>query len=114
MPKRPLLGLTEKITLIGPEAEKTVIARIDSGATNSSIDSSLAKKLKLGPIVKKKLVKSARGSTIRPFIIVKIKLGQKSIENEFNLARRGHMKYPVLIGQNILKEGKFLIDPLKK
>ena len=77
MPKRPVLGLYEKITLFSPEKEKTVIARIDSGATNSSIDKSLAKKLKLGPVVKKKLVKSAHGSTIRPFIIVKIKMNRK-------------------------------------
>jgi len=30
---------------------------------------------------------------------------------EFSLADRGHMTYPLLVGQNILRKGNFLIDP---
>jgi len=36
------------------------------------------------------------------------------IEDEFTLADRSHMTFPMLIGQNILTKGKFLIDPLKE
>ena len=36
------------------------------------------------------------------------------LEEEFTLADRSHMTYRILLGQNILKKGNFLIDPLKK
>lgn len=112
--KRAILGLTEKVIVIGPENnEEKVTARIDSGATASSIDFKLSAKLGLGPITRTKIVKSASGVKRRPIIIVKVKIGTKVIEAEFTLADRAHMTYPVLIGQNILKEGNFLIDPNK-
>jgi hypothetical protein len=108
------LGLTEKITIIGENVEEEVVARVDSGATASSVDSALAEKLQLGPITRTKIVKSASGVVKRPIIKVKVRLNGMEMEAEFNLADRSHMTYEVLIGQNILKEGKFLIDPLKK
>ena len=42
-----------------------------------------------------------------------VKIGDQEIEEEFTLADRSHMTYPVLIGQNILKKGNFMIDPNK-
>ena len=113
MPKRPVLGLTEKVIIIGPEKRKTVVARIDTGATKSSIDVALAAELKLGPVISKKLVKSASGTIMRPIIKSKLIISRKTMNEEFTLAERSHLKYPVLIGQNILKKEKFIIDPSK-
>jgi hypothetical protein len=114
MKEKVILGLTEEITLIGNNGEtKEIVARIDTGATASSVDIRLAAKLELGPITKTKLVKSASGVKKRPSIRAKIKLDGQIIEDEFTLADRSHMTYQVLIGQNILKNGDFLIDPKK-
>lgn len=110
MNKKIILGLIEKITVLG-EQEETVIARIDTGATSSSIDYSLAAKLKLGPITKSKTIKSASGTLKRPIIHVTVNLHGQVLDAEFSLADRSHLKYAVLIGQNILKTGNFLIDP---
>ena len=41
-------------------------------------------------------------------------LGTTELEGDFTLANRSHMTYALLIGQNILKAGHFLVDPLKK
>lgn len=113
--KKVILGLTEEVTLVGAKGEKeTVIARIDTGATSSSIDTGLAGKLELGPVIRSKLVKSAAGSKKRPIVRAKIKMDGQIIEEEFSLADRSHMTYQMLIGQNILKKGNFLIDPNKK
>ena len=112
--KRTTLGLTEKITVIGPKGSEEIVARIDSGATASSIDLKLSAKLGLGPITRTKIVKSASGVKRRPIILVKVKIGNQELEEEFTLADRNHMTYPVLIGQNVLKEGNFLIDPNKE
>ncbi len=115
MENRPTLGLMEPVTVFGNNGtEEKVLARIDSGATSSSIDINVAAKLELGPITRSKVVKSASGIGKRPIVQAKIKIGDIVIEDEFSLADRSHMTYPLLIGQNVLKEGKFLIDPLKK
>lgn len=113
MNKRPILGLIEDITIFG-KSEKKLVARVDSGATASSIDKKLADSLELGPVVREKVVKSASGVNKRPIIKVKVKVDDQILEVEFTVANRAHMTYPILIGQNLLKEGRFLIDPLKK
>lgn len=106
--KKTVVGLVEKIKLNGKE----IMARIDTGAEYSSVDKELASKLKLGPVLKTILIKSASGKTRRPIVEVEIKIKRKIIKSRFNIANRKHMKYKVLIGQDILKK-EFLIDPSK-
>ncbi|MBD3314022.1 hypothetical protein GF345_06270 [Candidatus Woesearchaeota archaeon] len=110
---RTVVGLNERITVYGPKGRKEVVARIDTGATKSSIDVKLAAELRLGPILRSKMVKSASGNTLRPVIETEISIANKRIKSEFTLADRSHMKYSVLIGQNILKDNRFLVDPTK-
>ncbi|MBW2980168.1 RimK/LysX family protein [Candidatus Woesearchaeota archaeon] len=110
---KSLIGLSEKVTICSKKKSRSVMARIDTGATKSSMDVKLAAELKLGPVIKSKLVKSAHGNKLRPVIKGEVKLAGKKINAEFTLADRSHMKYRCLIGQNILKEG-FLIDPSKR
>ena len=107
-----VIGLAEKVMVHYPKGRKNAVAKIDTGATKSSIDTNLAAELRLGPVIKSKLVKSAHGSKLRPIIEAEIELAGKKIKSEFTLADRAHMKYRILIGQNILKDG-FLIDPTK-
>ena len=62
-----IVGLTEKIKLLSENGkQQDVIAKVDTGATKSSIDTGLATKLKLGPIIKSKMIKSAHGNRVRP------------------------------------------------
>ncbi|MAE42977.1 hypothetical protein CMO93_04345 [Candidatus Woesearchaeota archaeon] len=108
-----VVGLTEKIKLIFNGGDKEeIVAKVDTGATKSSIDSRLASKLKLGPITRTKVVKSAQGNQLRPVIEAVILLAGKKMKSEFTLADRSHMRYKVLIGVNIL-ENEFLVDPSK-
>ena len=107
-----VIGLTERVNVHCNGAKRNVISKIDTGATKSSIDTNLAAELKLGPVIKSKLIKSAHGSKLRPIIEATIELAGKKIKSEFTLADRAHMKYRILVGQNILRDG-FLIDPTK-
>jgi len=109
---KAIIGLVEEVTIFGDNQKKVVKARIDTGATKSSIDKALLKELNLSEIVGKRLVKSAHGSTVRPVVKAKIKLADNTFDSEFTIADRSHMKYRVLVGQNILKKN-FLIDPSK-
>jgi len=112
--KNPVvIGLIERITINGPGKSETLLAKVDTGATKSSIDLKLAKELDLGPVIRSKMVKSAHGNKLRPIVEINIVIAKKNIRTEFTLADRRHLKYMVLIGQNILKNG-FIIDPLKK
>ena len=107
MNKRSILGLTERIIIITPEGrEEKVTARIDTGATGSSMDIHLAANLRLSLM--------SSGVKRRPTIHAKVKLESQTIDEEFTITDRSHMTYPVLIGQNILKKGNFLIDPHKE
>ena len=109
--EKTVVGLVEKITLISSNGEaKEVEAKIDTGASKSSIDLKLASKLKLGPVIKSKMIKSAHGNKMRPVIEAEIILAGKRMKSEFTLADRTHMKYDALIGINTLKHG-FLVDP---
>jgi hypothetical protein len=109
---RVTLGLVAEVTLVGKTA-KNVMARMDTGATASSIDIELAKELGLEPSSKTKVVKSASGIKRRPMVRAKVILRDQEIEDEFTLADRSQLSYQVLVGQNILKKGNFLIDPNK-
>jgi hypothetical protein len=108
-----IVGLTEKVIIKGDGHSKEVIARIDSGATKSSVDLTLASALKLGPVIDSRLIRSAHGTKLRPVVQVTVIIKGKTLQAKFTLADRLHMKYPVLIGQNILKNG-FLIDPCRR
>tara|TARA_B100002003_G_scaffold224275_1_gene229531 strand:+ start:1627 stop:2061 length:435 start_codon:yes stop_codon:yes gene_type:complete len=111
---RQIVGFVEYAEIFGNDNKKKKIkARIDTGAVKSSIDARLAAELHLGPIIKRKLVVSAHGRTLRPVMEARIKIGRRKMKSEFTIADRTHMKYKILVGQNILKEG-FLVDPMKK
>lgn len=111
---RTIVGFVENIILYGNSKRyRRIKARIDTGAVKSSIDARLAAELHLGPIIRRKLVVSAHGKTIRPVMEAALQIGKRKMKEEFTIANRTHMKYEVLIGQNILRDG-FLIDPQKK
>lgn len=110
-----ILGLTEEINIFDSQnISQKITAKIDTGASKSSIDSELAKKLGLVNIIKSKVIRNANGKTIRDIIDAKITLHGKEITAHFSLADRKEMKYSVLIGQNILRKDNFLIDPQKR
>ena len=107
--KKTTIGLNEKVKIKGRE----FLAKIDTGATKSSIDIRLAASLKLGPIIETKQYKNVHGKSVRPVIKVQFQIAKRKMLFKFNLADRKRMKHKILIGQNILKKN-FLIDPLKK
>ncbi|MBN2454154.1 ATP-dependent zinc protease [Candidatus Woesearchaeota archaeon] len=114
MRNKALIGLTELVKLVNGDKSKKVVARIDTGATQSSIDTSLATRLNLGPIISSKIVRSTHGTTMRAVVKASVVLAKRRIRAKFNVADRRHMRYKVLIGRNVLSGKGFLIDPDKK
>ena len=116
--KRKVLGLVEPITIVGKNSNGRITdlkikAKVDTGASRSSISKDLVKKLNLGLYKKTTLVRSALGSERRRLVKAQVSLKGKTMKVFFSVADRRHLTHRVLIGQNMLKLGKFLVDPLK-
>ena len=64
------------------------------------------------PMTEQQAVKTSDKTEYRPVIEMSVKVGNQVIEKvKFNLNNRSTMDTPVLIGQNLIKAGNFLIDP---
>jgi len=106
------VGLFKEVTVAGKKKVKA-LAKFDTGAKATSIDSALAKKAGLGPVLKHKKVKSASSSGhSRPVVKAKIKIGRKEFVAEVNVTARTHSKCKVLIGRDIILNN-FVIDVSK-
>lgn len=95
-------------------SKKKVFARVDTGATRSSIDRNLAKEL--GLLTPENILwkdryeyRSATGLQTRPVIGIKYKLAGKMIISSASVADRSKMKNPFLIGRRDLVG--FLVKP---
>lgn len=107
--KKVVIGLVESVEINGKEIQ----AKIDTGSDRSSIDTTLAAELKLGPILSIKECRSSHGKTKRPVVEAEIMLKNLRFKINFNMIDRSGLKYSVLIGKDVLKNG-FLIDPSKE
>ncbi len=50
----------------------------------------------------------------RPVVKMRICIGDTIIRGRVNLADRGRFLYDLLVGRNMLKGGKFMVDPRRK
>ncbi len=110
MVDRAILGLIEPVKINGKE----IMARVDTGAERSSIHDELAKELGIELNGETKKIRSSHGLTERSLANVELEIASQNIKSRFTVYDRSKMKYPVLIGHDVLKQGNFLIDPLKK
>lgn len=123
---KEILGEIDKFNL--PSLHLTNInARIDTGATTSSIHCTQIEKIHnqvkckllnkieiIKPISKIAEVKSSNGEkTTRYFIKSDIEIFNKIYEIELSLNDRTNMEFPLLIGRELLKKG-FVVDVQKQ
>ena len=124
--KEPItLGMEEEVMLL-PWGVR-LPARVDTGAATTSLDArhlvvkgNMAEfqlpeqygglQLRL-PVVAWRTIRSAEHSERRPVVELDICLGPKHIRARVNLNDRSRVKYPIIIGRNVLKQG-FVVDCL--
>lgn len=117
------IGLAEDVILLPWGAR--VPARIDTGAATTSLD---ARELTVTdgtadfklpgkhggmqislPVVAVENIRSASGQQRRPVVEMDICVGPKVVRARVNLIDRSGMKYPMIIGRNILERG-YVVD----
>ncbi|MEX1112255.1 MAG: sugar-transfer associated ATP-grasp domain-containing protein [Candidatus Andersenbacteria bacterium] len=113
MTGRSILGIEEKIIIIDNEqVHHPILAKVDTGAYRTTIDKSLAQKLKLDkPVIDHKDVRGALGEQTRPVINLSMLVHDRLVKTEAFLADRGHMNYDMILGRRDMKG--FLVDPTK-
>ena len=125
-----VIGEIEPVTLVN--AGVTMLARIDTGATTSSLDARdislferdgkrwvrfVMKDRKTGEETELEsrlsrtveIVRHGVENQDRPVVKLKALLGHVELVREFSLTDRSKFTYPILIGRNVL-EGEFLVD----
>lgn len=112
MAKKEVIGLVEKVTIIGSKGSIRKNALFDTGATRSSVDIKVAAKVGLGPIISSVRVKSK--SSKFPYVRRPIARGEvivkgKRLRVDFGLEDREKMPYRVLIGRDVI-HSNFIID----
>jgi len=122
------IGSVVKVKVVNLPSSSEIKGKVDTGATISSLHAErykidgdrihfvcpeLSPNVITLPLDDRQSVKSADGGVeYRPVIRLNIKVNDQLMQDvQFNLNDRGQMQYPMLVGQNVLQKGKYLIDP---
>ena len=114
--KKKVIGIVESIKIKGTNCEKEVLAKIDTGSSRTTIDTSLAAEVGLGPITDTVKIRapSSQSKETRPLVNAKLTISDEEFELSVGITDREEMKYRAIVGMDILREGKFLIDVTKR
>ncbi len=105
-----VLGYTTRIRITGRDGATQAIAKSDTGARRTSIDTDLAGRIGAGPLVGTTEVRSGtgRGTETRPLVDVDLCLDGRWRTVTASITDRSEMTYPVLLGRDVL--ASFTLD----
>jgi RimK family alpha-L-glutamate ligase len=105
-----VLGYTTQIRINGHGGTEAVVAKSDTGAKRTSIDTDLAGRIGAGPLVGTTQVRSGigSGSETRPLVDVDLRLNGRWRPVTVSVTDRSEMRYPVLLGRDVL--GSYTLD----
>ena len=100
-----VIGYIEEVVVSGTRGSQLVMAKSDTGATRTSIDTHLATEIGSGPIkdiitVRSGSVKEGRS---RPVVDIVVGVGGTQHTVTASVEDRSHMEFPLLLGRDILE-----------
>lgn len=106
----PVIGTKETVRLTGPEGDTVeVLARVDTGATSTSIDEDLADRLDLDlDDADTVTIVSSLGEDERPVVPMTLTLAGTEVQTRVNVADRSERSTAVLLGRRDL--GQFQVS----
>ena len=104
--EQPDIGYIEEVVVTGTSGSTQALAKSDTGATRTSIDTQLAAEIGAGPIKSMTRVKSGsvKGGKARPVVDLVIGIGGNQHTVTASVEDRGHMEYQLLLGRDILTD----------
>lgn len=112
--KKKVIGLVERIRISGSKGKREILAKVDTGASRTTISTSIAAEVGVGPITDLVKIKASQAKETRPLAEATLELAGESFKLSVGVAGREEMRYSAIIGRDILQSGKFLIDPEKE
>ncbi len=103
--EKRVIGYTEEVLVSGTSGTERILAKSDTGASRTSIDTRLAAQIGAGPIKSMTKVKSGSVKTgkSRPIVDIVVGIGGDRHTVAASLEDRGHMDYQMLLGRDILQ-----------
>jgi len=98
-----VLGYTNAVRINGRAGATEAIAKTDTGAKRTSIDTDLAGEIGAGPLVGTTQVRSGTGTEVRPLVEVDVRLDGRWRTVTASIADRSALSYPVLLGRDLLE-----------
>lgn len=100
-----VLGYTTRIRLSGRDGATAALAKSDTGAKRTCIDTGLAGRIGIGPLVGTTEVRSGAGNhtETRPLVDVNLRLNGQWRTVTASITDRSQMRYPVLLGRDVLE-----------
>jgi hypothetical protein len=110
----PVIGYIEEVMVSGTAGSVQTLAKSDTGATRTSIDTSLAAEIGAGPIKSMTRVKSGslKSGKARPVVDLVIGIGGTQHTVTGSVEDRSHMDYPLLLGRDVLQH--YQVDVRKR
>ena len=95
-----IIGRNVIISIITPDGDIEILAKVDTGAYSSSIDETFFRDLNLDEkVLKTKLVKNVHGTEQRNVYNIDIIVKDVKIDSELNIFDRSKMKYKMISGR---------------
>jgi RimK family alpha-L-glutamate ligase len=109
-----VVGYTEEVVVTGTRGSERILAKSDTGATRTSIDTKLAADVGAGPIKDITRVKSGsvKGGKSRPVVDIVVGVGGSQHTVTASIEDRSHMDYPLLLGRDVLQH--YRVDVQKR
>ena len=113
---RPTIGVVEPVLVRGPRGSLPVRAKVDTGAERTTLDTRLARRLGLGPVVGHVRIRSAAADVpeLRDIVRASIVIAGRAFRVHLAITDRRDMRYRMIVGMDVLRRGRFLVDPRKR
>lgn len=114
-PVRTSIGVVEEVTLRGSKSDIRVLAKIDTGAARTSLDTDLAARAGLGPVFDRVRVRAAAAHEPeeRDVVDARVVIAGREFDVAVAITDRKDMRYHMIVGMDILRDSGFLVDPSK-
>ncbi len=113
--RKRVIGVIERVVVRGKRGEVRVTAKIDTGASRTTVDTDIAARAGLGPVLGTVRIRQsiAKQAETRPLVSAEFEIAGLKFDVGAAIADRHEMRYHVIVGMDILGRGSFLISPTK-